>query len=707
MKFDKIRQRMVGILSGALAGGMILGAFPVTLHAEEAVSVMADEYLQIYETDTRMPLYYAGLLDFKTQITGNGKDSAYFLKVTNIADLLKDEIKNVVFYVSPEGEDAVVAYPSLCKDVDGNYMTVLQTKELGGNGTYTVEPVIVLQNSYTIHLTPEKLTISNYKELDDEGSVFSVMGDSLSTYLGYTSTDRGECYYRPDTMDIDLMWWSQFRDRDFMTIGTINAVGGTRVTWDGVTESDYYHWGKNYCMASDVRIQALDDEGEPNMILFFGGLNDLLSGGAVAYGDAKNVTFNKVDTMADAYWTAMMKLQFYYPDAEILVMIPYDTWATDGTITDPLADIIMEEARYFDFKIVDLRLSAIDGQKDMAGPDYLHPNESGMTKIVQCIERTLGIDAQMGEGFRKDWRGVERYYDADGKLVKDKFVQYKGDTYYIDKDSMAVQDTLKYSSDGKHVIYFDEEGRQAFDRLVHVTKSIKGDKIDAFYYFDKDGYQCFKKLVYADDANGKKQAYYVNEYGVAETDGIFTYADNRGKGFARKDGSLVQNDFVTDGTYTYYIQADYTAMTDRLTYHPDGKHIIYFDKDGHECFDRFANVKKSIAGEDVDDMCYFNTFGYMYVDETTFVTAEDGSQKAYYLNAYGVMQTGGWFTFADGVNIGYANEDGTLKFSCFDKDAQGRTVYFQADGRIARGTIFDGVYHYDFDETDGHLLRKY
>ena len=67
----------------------------------------------------------------------------------------------------------------------------------------------------------------------------------------------------------------------------------------------------------------------------------------------------------------------------------------------------------------------------------------------------------------------------------------------------------------------------------------------------------------------------------------------------------ITNEFVCDGTYTYFLQADGTAMKDRLTYHPDGVHVIYFDQYGHEVFSDFAHVKKSIAGEPVDDYCFF------------------------------------------------------------------------------------------------------
>ena len=45
-------------------------------------------------------------------------------------------------------------------------------------------------------------------------------------------------------------------------------------------------------------------------------------------------------------------------------------------------------------------------------------------------------------------------------------------------------------------------------------------------------------------------------------------------------GEVIKDAFFCDGTYTYFLQADGSAMKNRLTYHPDGEHVIYFDEYG-------------------------------------------------------------------------------------------------------------------------------
>ncbi|MCF2640954.1 MAG: SGNH/GDSL hydrolase family protein [Lachnospiraceae bacterium] len=168
------------------------------------------------------------------------------------------------------------------------------------------------------------------------------------------------------------------------------------------------------------------------------------------------------------------------------------------------------------------------------------------------------------------------------------------------------------------------------------------------------------------------------------------------------DGTMATDAFFCDGTYTYYLQKDGTPMKDRLTYHPNGQNIIYLDNNGHEVFDNFVNVKRSITGEEINDICYFDTFGYMYVDKLTY---DRSGTKLYYLNPYGVLQKG-WFQFSDG-NYGATYDDGSLVKDQFYIDLFGRTVYCKGDGKFARETITDGIWYYEMDPTDGHLIRQY
>ncbi len=155
--------------------------------------------------------------------------------------------------------------------------------------------------------------------------------------------------------------------------------------------------------------------------------------------------------------------------------------------------------------------------------------------------------------------------------------------------------------------------------------------------------------------------------------------------------NIAKNCFKCDGTYTYYLGWNGACFKDQLTYHPDGVHVIYFDKDGHEVFSDFAHVSKSIAGDPVDDNCFFDVFGYMYVDVLTW---DKKGEKLLYANPYGRLECEGWFQFSekvkwadgtpcDGIAGGYGYGqafDCTLLRDCQTWDWEGRAVYLQGNG---------------------------
>ncbi len=179
------------------------------------------------------------------------------------------------------------------------------------------------------------------------------------------------------------------------------------------------------------------------------------------------------------------------------------------------------------------------------------------------------------------------------------------------------------------------------------------------------------------------------------------------------NGKKVINAFFCDGTYTYYLQADGTPMKNRLTYHPDGVHIIYFDAQGHEVFNDFANVTKTIEGKDTNDICFFDTFGYMYVNQLTY---DKSGTKIYFINEYGVIEQSKWVKVNGAkyfdqnyteYGYAYAQVDGSLLTNTFTY-WNGNQVYLLGDGLLATGLCEIGTNHfYLFDSNDGHLIQTY
>ena len=202
-------------------------------------------------------------------------------------------------------------------------------------------------------------------------------------------------------------------------------------------------------------------------------------------------------------------------------------------------------------------------------------------------------------------------------------------------------------------------------------------------------------LLFPQKAFAAEQNDVAHHYDITKNGGTFE-ADADGNYHYVLDGQMIKNAFLFDGYNTYYLQNDGTPMKDRLTYHPDGEHIVYFDEYGHEAFDRQVLVKTSMTGEELwNTWCYFGTYGYMFVDQITF----DAEGNPSYYNACGVEERNGWFQFADG-NFGYARGNGQLMHNEFGYNPCGQKVFYHWNGTIAKGLIADENYYYQMDEKD-------
>lgn len=192
-----------------------------------------------------------------------------------------------------------------------------------------------------------------------------------------------------------------------------------------------------------------------------------------------------------------------------------------------------------------------------------------------------------------------------------------------------------------------------------------------------------------------------------------------------KDGELDSDEFVSDGTYTYYCQADGSVMQDRLTYHPDGNpdHIIYFDGFGHEVFNAFTHASHSITGEPIADgeIYYFNVYGFMYKNTVTF---DQTGTKLYYINGNGQMQHDGWFDFDHDAGYGdsedkwefagtsykgYANYDGNLVRN-EESNYNGQGALMLNNGEMALDSDFPFAYKsghivYDTDPYINYMIE--
>ena len=223
-------------------------------------------------------------------------------------------------------------------------------------------------------------------QTQEDQKIVSILSDSLGTYEGFTPWTAFYYYYCSQYMDVSETWWMRYIESNGMRLGVNESLGGSKVAWQ---EGDPTGYNSQQCMAAEERIARLDDNGTPDVILFFGGTNDIANTELGEFLPGENI--GEISDFSCAYQTALVRLKEYYPEAEIICMTPYycdiSFWAgSTNEDVDRYADRIVEICDFYGVRCVDLRMAELDDREDMCGWDYLHVNEQGAYKIWHMLQ---------------------------------------------------------------------------------------------------------------------------------------------------------------------------------------------------------------------------------------------------------------------------------------------------------------------------------
>ena len=206
--------------------------------------------------------------------------------------------------------------------------------------------------------------------MDYTGKKFSILGDSISTFKGVTVDDPNTFYGRV------MMKKGGFRDvNDTWWMRVINGLGGVFErdnAFAGSCVADGYGLGRG--MSSDERTGAL---GEPDVILIFGGANDLGFGVSA-------------DGFCAAYARMLARLRENYPAAQIFcgTLIngrkilddePYFMGEEPVKELEPFSSIIRECAAQAGARVVDMAVSGLVYDTI----DGCHPTAGGMAQLAE------------------------------------------------------------------------------------------------------------------------------------------------------------------------------------------------------------------------------------------------------------------------------------------------------------------------------------
>ncbi|MBO5076093.1 MAG: hypothetical protein J5584_00660 [Clostridia bacterium] len=229
---------------------------------------------------------------------------------------------------------------------------------------------------------------------DYKGRYFSVVGDSISTFLG-TIPEGYALYYDENNKklagieDQTGTWWGQI----------ISRLGGKLLknnSWSGSTVSYHAEFTPGSFAHLDSRMSMLGDNGiAPDVIMIYMGVNDWASGTPIeASGEmAENESF------AGAYRIMLDLIKSHYPDAEV--------WCISPAISTLRGDPAFEFPYYLGGRHLNEYVDAIgkvaeekgcvfvDANKNtelVDALDGIHPDGNGMKTLATEILRARGIE---------------------------------------------------------------------------------------------------------------------------------------------------------------------------------------------------------------------------------------------------------------------------------------------------------------------------
>ena len=232
-----------------------------------------------------------------------------------------------------------------------------------------------------------------------KGRIISILGDSISTFSGSIPEGNSSFYPKFNVQTAEQTWWGRL-------IYYMDAELGINNSWSGswISNKDASNTGSrgpDRCMSGITRIQTLDDNGTPDIILVYGGANDI-------YYDVPSGTFDKnvlhtldlettvLESFADAYKAMIMRLQHYYPYAQIVCLGPNYSNISDSykENLDNYISVVKDISDYFGTHFIDMRkcginLSNIDKKYGLMGDPLRGSRWPGFQGSAGVIHQTV------------------------------------------------------------------------------------------------------------------------------------------------------------------------------------------------------------------------------------------------------------------------------------------------------------------------------
>ena len=205
----------------------------------------------------------------------------------------------------------------------------------------------------------------------------SILGDSYSTFEGYLQPDTNAIWYfdrtddpkRTDVASVAQTWWHQFIRESGYKLCVNNSFSGATISFTGYKDQQ----GKHRDFTSRSFITRLNNLGDPDILLIFGGTNDSWAGapiGEYQYADWKQEDLFKFRP-ALAY--LLQKAQLRYPNVEIYFIL-------NSELSEAVNESVRTICAHYGVPCIEL-----ENIEKKSG----HPSVAGMKAISDQVKRRV------------------------------------------------------------------------------------------------------------------------------------------------------------------------------------------------------------------------------------------------------------------------------------------------------------------------------
>ncbi len=198
----------------------------------------------------------------------------------------------------------------------------------------------------------------------------SILGDSYSTFEGYTTPLENEQWYfktkhdRTDVEKVEQTWWWILCEENGLQLDINNSYSGSTISYSG-------YYGRDYKDRSFIT--RAPNIGNPDIILVFGATNDDWAGAPLGTPKYEDWTEEDLYFFCPAMTYLASFLCENHPEAKIYFIV-------NDCLKDEITSTIREVCNHYGISVIELKNIA---------KKTSHPTVEGMRQIAEQVGNAL------------------------------------------------------------------------------------------------------------------------------------------------------------------------------------------------------------------------------------------------------------------------------------------------------------------------------